>query len=141
MSSKSYPKRVRFFIADDIRNEGFKPMIIGLLTDDIVGIEIPAEQPEPSTEAPIMLQSLAILTTFIDCKGPYKTSISLYQPNGTALFENQDVDAGQAAGKSNINFIAKFMPFGIPEFGLYKFVIKLDRKKYEYKFTINRMHR
>jgi len=41
MDMKSYPTRVRFFIADDIRTDGKKPMIIGLLTDDIVDIEIP----------------------------------------------------------------------------------------------------
>lgn len=142
MSSKLFPNRVRFFIADDIRSEGAKPMLIGFLPDDFVGIELPAEQQEPSKEAPIMLQSLAILTTFIGCKGPFETEISLYQPNGAALFEHQRIDGGvnleQPAGKKSINFIAKFMPFSIPEFGQYRFVIKLDKKEYEYKFEINR---
>lgn len=143
MSKKSFPKRVRFFIADDIRAEGKKPMIIGLLTDDLVGIEIPAEHPEPSKEAPVILQSLAILTSFIDCKGPFEAKISLYQPNGTALIEQQKINGGivdtdPVEGKNNINFIAKFMPFGVAEFGRYKFVIKLDKKAYEYEFEIVR---
>lgn len=142
MSSKSLPKRVRFFIADDIRSDGTKPMIIGLLTDDFVGIEIPAGQPEPSKESPIMLQSLAILASFIGCKGHFAAETSLYQPDGTALFEHQKLDGGinsdMVVGKGNINFIAKFMPFGIPQFGQYKFVFKLDEKEYEYNFTVGR---
>ena len=144
MNSKSLPKRVRFFIADDIRSDGPKPMIIGLLVDDFVGIEIPAKQPEPTKDAPIMLQSLAILASFIDCNGPFEAETSLYQPDGTALFEHQKLDGGintdKATGKNNINFIAKFMPFGIPQFGPYKFLIKLDDKEYEYSFKIGQAH-
>lgn len=142
MSLKTFPKRVRFFIADDIRTEGPKPMLIGLLVDDAVGLGIPAGQPEPSKESPIMLQSLAILTSFIGCKGTYAAETSLYQPNGTALFEHQKLEGGIKAdvegGEGNINFIAKFMPFAIPEFGPYKFVFKLDEKVYEYIFTVGR---
>lgn len=142
MTSKSLPKRVRFFIADDIRADSRKPMIIGFLPNDFVGIEASEGQPEPSKETPIILQSLAILTAFIDCEGPFDAEISLYTPSGIAILEHQKVDGGinsdQATQKHDINFIAKFMPFGIPEFGPYKFVIKLDEQDYEYTFNINR---
>lgn len=142
MSKKIFPERVRFLIADDIRAEGQKPMIIGLLVDDFVGVVIPSEHPDPSKEAPIMLQSLAILTSFIGCKGPFESNISLYLPDGTTLMDHQKVDGGinsdQAAGKNSINFVAKFMPFSIPEFGQYKFVITLDEREYEYKFNVDR---
>lgn len=144
MSSKSYPKRVRFFIADDIRSDGPKPMIIGLLVDDSVGLKMPAGNLDPTKEAPIVLETLAILTSFIDCNGPFEAETSLYQPDGTALFEHQKLEGGinsdQATGKNNINFIAKFMPFAIPKFGVYKFSIKLDEMEYDYKFTIGRAH-
>ena len=144
MSSKSYPKRVRFFIADDIRSDGPKPMVIGLLVDDFVGLDMPVDNPVPTKDAPIMLQSLAILASFIDCNGPFEAETSLYQPDGTALFEHQKLEGGinsdKATGKNNINFIAKFMPFAIPEFGVYKFSIKLDENEYDYEFTIGRAH-
>lgn len=144
MSSKSYPKRVRFFIADDIRSDGPKPMVIGLLVDDFVGLEMPSDNPNPTKDAPIMLQSLAILASFIDCNGPFEAETSLYQPDGTALFEHQKLEGGinsdKAIGKNNINFIAKFMPFAIPELGVYTFSIRLDEQEYNYKFTIGCAH-
>lgn len=144
MSSKSYPKRVKFFIADDIRSDGPKPMIIGLFVDDSVGLVMPAGNPDPTKEAPIMLQSLAILTSFIDCNGSFEAETSLYQPDGTAIFEHQKIEGGinsdNPTGKNNINFITKFMPCAIPKFGVYEFSIKLDEKKYDYKFTIGRAH-
>lgn len=144
MSSKSYPKRIRFFIADDIRSDGPKPMVIGLLVDDFVGIEMPTDNPDPTTDVPVMLQSLAILASFIDCNGPFEAETSLYQPDGTALFEHKKLEGGintdKATGKNNINFIAKFMPFFIPKFGVYKFSIRLDDKIYDYNFTIGRTH-
>ncbi|MDD5056334.1 MAG: hypothetical protein PHQ60_00580 [Sideroxydans sp.] len=142
MSSKSLPKRVRFFIADDIRIESQKPMVIGLLMDDFVGIDLPVGKPEPSAVTPIMLQSLAILASFIDCKGTFDAETSLYKPDGAALFEHQKLEGGVSSqlsdGKSNISFVAKFMPFVITEFGQYRFVFKLDAKEYEYKFRVGR---
>lgn len=143
MSSKIYPKRVRFLIADDVRAEGLKPIILGLFADDLVVIPIPPDQPDPSTGGtPVLLQSLAILTAFIGGKGSFKMEVSLYQPDGTAIFENKKVEEGISSPtptkKGNINFIAKFMPFSIPNFGKYRFVIKLDKKEFTYMFEINR---
>ncbi|WP_442497894.1 DUF6941 family protein [Methylobacter sp. sgz302048] len=143
MKSKKLPESVKFFIADDIRSEGTKPMIIGLFSDDTVGIEMPKSQMNPSKDAPIRLQQgIAILASFIDCEGPFETEVSLYQPNGTALFEHNKIDGGinsdKKRKKGSINFISKFVPFDIPEFGQYKYVIKLDDKEYEYKFKIER---
>lgn len=121
-------------------------MIIGFFTDDKLGIEIPAGHPEPSPskESPVILQSLAIMTTFIDCKGPFEAEISLYQPNGTALLEHQKIDGPLTSEPvqetNNINFIARFVPFSVPEFGQYKFVIKLDDMEYKYKFSIISRH-
>lgn len=143
MSTKSLPERVRFFIADDIRAEGQKPMIIGFFPDDHVGVNIPANMPEPTSETPVVLQSLAILASIIGCTGAYKAKISLYLPDGSAIFENSDLGEiqpnGGGQGKSGvINFIAKFMPFHVPQFGQYKFVISLGRKKYNYEFRIGK---
>lgn len=143
MSSKSLPKRVRFFIADDIRVEGQKPMIIGFFPNDHVGMNIPADTPEPTSKNPVALQSLAILVSLIDIAGAYKAKISLYQPNGSAIFENSDlgeiIPSGEGLLKSGVvNLVAKFMPFPVPEFGLYRFEISLGRKKYQYEFRIAR---
>lgn len=142
MSAKTFPSRVKFFIADDVRQDSEKPMLIGFFPDDKVVVHIPAD---PSREAPVIIGSLAILAAFIDCKGSFEAEFSLYLPSGTALVEHQKIDGGIKSvpsflGKSNIYFNMKFVPFGVPELGEYKFVVQLDKKKYEYNFNIDRPH-
>lgn len=142
MSSNSLPTRVKFFIADDIRADGPKPMIIGLFVDDFVGVVIPKEKPDPSKDSPIMLQSLAVLASFIGCEGKFGAQISLFQPDNTPIFEHQKIEgainADPLTGKGNLNFLLKFMPFAIHQFGKYKFIFKLDDEEYEFNFNIGR---
>lgn len=144
MTKKTLPKDVKFFLADDIRAENpTKPMLIGFYPDNIVRALMSSGQPEPTKEAPITFHSLAILVSFIDCAGFFDAEISLYQPNGKALIEPKKLEEGLRSApatedKTNIHFIANFMPFMVPEFGIYKFVIKLDGTRYEYKFEVAR---
>lgn len=139
---KKYPKKVKFFIADDIRSDSPKPLLIGLFADDVVGLVLPADQPDPTKEQPVAIPGLSILASFIDCNGSFLVKTSLYGPDGNAIFENTVVDEGVGAkdtdGPSTINFVAKFMRFNVTAFGLYKFVIKLDDKDYPYEFSIVR---
>lgn len=143
MTSKSLPKDVKFFLADDIRaDSSLKPTLFGMYPDNIVRPLMKAGQPVPTIEAPIVLQSLAILVVLVDCKGSFEAEISLFQPNGKALVDSNKLDGGLSSGgetveKTNINFIANFMPFSIPEFGQYRFVIKLDGQSHEHKFEVS----
>ena len=124
MAKKKYPARVRFFVADDIRVDGPnpKPIVLGLFPDDVVFVGLEKDQVEPSPEKPLVLESLAILAAFIDCKGPFETEASLYQPDGSPLFEKKKIEGGvntdSAVGKNSINFIMKFMPFTVSRFGI-----------------------
>lgn len=142
MPKKKYPARVRFVIADDIRSDSPKPMVLGFFSNDEVGIPLTPDAPDPTKEKPIALQGLAILASFIDCRGSFAVETSLYQPDGSAIFENQKIEGGivtpPSSDKATINFIAKFVPFTIPLLGTYKFVIKLDKKEYCYEFSCNR---
>lgn len=143
MPKKKYPSRVRFFVADDIRSDTLKPMVIGLFPDGEIGVPMPISAPPPSKEKPIVLQGIAILASLIDCKGPFSITNSLFQPDGSAILENQEiggeVDIASGMSKGMINFIAKFSPFAISQFGKYKFIIKLDNKKeYSCEFVFTR---
>jgi len=142
MRKKKFPTRVRFFIADDVRMDGAKPMLIGFFPDDLVLVPMDAKDPEPSHESKIGLQGLTILVSFIDCHGHFEVRTSLHEPGGAAIIEKQEVAGGfgtaTAPEKANINFVAKFMPFLIPSFGKYRFVISLDKKEYPYEFNVTR---
>ena len=146
MSNSKNQKRIRFFIGDDIRSENDKPMIFGLCASDIVQLALPAEKPDPTKEAPVLLQSLAILASFIGygtgSTELIKAEASLYTPDGSAVFEHHDlmggIESATQANKSDINLILKFVPFTIIRLGEYRLVINLEGTVYEYKFTINR---
>ena len=144
MKKNKQPKTVKFMLADDIRAENdSKPMLIGFYSDDIVKALIRDEQPDPTDETPITLRSLAILVVFIDCAGTFNSEIALYQPNGNPILEPKKIEGGlkslpASKAKSSINFIANFAPFIIPEFGIFKFEIKLDEITYPYYFEVSR---
>lgn len=142
MTNKSTPKEVKFYLADDIRaDSSFKPTLFGLYPDNVVRPLMKTGQANPMKDAPITIQNLAILVVFIDCKGSFEAEISLYLPSGKALVEPNTLEGGLNSGpeteeKTNIHFIANFVPFNIPEFGTYRFVIKLDGIPYEHKFEV-----
>lgn len=143
MSRKKQPKRVRFFIADEIRTDGQKPLILGLFIDDQILLESPSD---PTNEKPVTLQGITVLASFIDCSGNFKVETSLYGPNGSPIFEAQKIDGGiatnpeGAAPMKNINLILRFSPFTVSSLGTYRLDIKLDKKIYSYEFQVLKRH-
>lgn len=141
MSRKKQPKRVRFFIADDIRTDGQKPLVLGLFVDDQVLLDLPSC---PTKEKPVTLQGITVLASLIDCNGRFEVETSLYGPDGSAIFEAQKIDGGVETAQEdqtptkNINLILKFSPFTVASLGPYRLDIKLDKKIYHYEFQILR---
>lgn len=139
MSRKQQPKRVRFFIADDVRTDGLKPLVLGLFVDDQVLLDLLSD---PTKENPIALQGITVLASFIDCNGSFEVEASLYAPDGSAVFEGQKFDGITApeggTPTKNINLILKFSPFTVFLLGTYKLNIKLDKKTYAYEFQVLR---
>lgn len=142
MPKKKLPKQARFFLADDIRQEGPKEMLIGFYPDDRIVVGLRSDQPEPSEETPVVLHGLSIMVAFLDCFGAFESHISLYRPDGSALFDNQQLQGGllsdKSAGHKNIYFTARFSPFSITTFGEYRYVVKLDKKEFSYTFYVDR---
>jgi len=145
MSNSKIQKRIRYFIGDDIRTENDKPMIFGLCSSDTVQLGLTAEIPGPTNEAPIMLQSLAVLASFIGYglgnKAPINAEASLYLPDGKVVFEHHVLAGGiesTSANINDINLILKFVPFLISQLGEYRLVFLLNGTAHEYKFNIAR---
>lgn len=139
MSRKKQPKRVRFFLADDIRTDGQKPLILGLFADDQILLDAPSE---PTNEKPISIHGITVLASFIDCNGSFDVKTSLYRPDGTPVFEAQKMEGGVTVSQEdetpmkNINLIFRFSPFTVSSLGMYKLDIKLDKKTYSYEFQV-----
>jgi hypothetical protein len=131
---KKYPTRIRFFVADDIRQEGSKPIVLGLFADDVIGI-VPKDG-APTKEKPYALQSLAMMFSLINCAGSFKATFSVQGPDGETIVEGPITEGLNAEGKKSIHFIAKFVPFLVASYGRYKAVITLDKKAYESEFAV-----
>lgn len=141
MSKKKQPKRVKFYLADDVRTDAPKPLIVGLFVDDQVFIDAPSD---PTIEKPITLQSITVLASFIDCNGKFAVETSLFRPDGLPVFEKQKMDTEVEISQEgptpmkNINLTLKFSPFTVSLLGTYKLDIKLDKKIYSYEFQVFR---
>ena len=142
MAVKKFPKLVKFFIADTILADSTnsKPNLIGLFPNDLIFIRIPSDREDPTNENPIVLASLAILATLVGPQGHFDAGISLYRPDGGIMFEDRNIEDGLKVDakppKNDANLIVTFQPFKIPQFGEFKYVLKLDKKK-EYIFRFN----
>lgn len=140
MRNKKHPKRIRFFVADDIRiDDKQKPLVLGLFVDDQILVELSSD---PTRESPISLQAITILASLIDCRGQFEVETSLYGPDGSPIFEAQKIDGGVSTSNTdmtssgNINLILKFSPFTVISLGTYRLDLKIDRKMHSYEFKV-----
>jgi hypothetical protein len=145
MTTKKIVKRVVtknrsvavFFVADDVRLEqGGKPTLLGFFPDGIVQLRLPKGIKPPTTKTPIALQSLAILGCFSNAKRKNKIEIELHAPDGSILYELRDGQA-QSEGDS-LNVVARFAAMPVVGWGIYKVVVRLNNKPYDFSFEIKR---
>jgi len=138
---KVKPSLVKFFIADDIRLEGGdspKPTMLGMYADNVIVVQMPEDQPDPTEEAPIAIEGIAILAAFYGGAGTFDGMVSLKLPSGDPLIVNSPTGPMEARKGSAMLFVAKLHPFRVPEFGLYYFSIALDNTAYDFEFELRR---
>ena len=140
---KQYPRKAKFFLADIIHidSNNSKPTLIGFFPGDTVGLNMQKGASEPSDSEPVVIQALSILTAFVDCRGTFDANISLFRPDGKPMFEDKKISTigtGENPVIMDINFVVQFQPFNVPQIGTYRFVVRLDKKKYEYEFKFQR---
>lgn len=134
------PTRQKFYLADDIKANQPKPLIVGLYPDDRIIVNIEPGALPPSTERPGQIPDLAIMATFLDCSGQYLVNAKLIGPNGYVYLDTEQKHSYEIKSENqentNINVNLNFRPFPIFSPGKYTLKIELDRFKYDYEFEV-----
>lgn len=108
----------KWYLAEDIRVEqGGKLSILGLYPDDMVVVEMPTDEPDPTSEKPIAIEGLAILCLLVGFHGQSKFKLSLGGEDGAPPTLNSEllIEADEAA--TNVTLISKFRPVLIHSLG------------------------
>lgn len=126
------------FLADafEVLQTG-KVMAMGLYTDKVMVLTVPAHAPEPSKEQPYAI-ALALLLCVTDLPaGEYKAEFSIELPSGGVL-QNLPFPAARypVNGAEAFNLILKFAPFMAPEVGTYTLLGRVGDVDFRHTFEL-----
>jgi hypothetical protein len=134
------PTAVRFFLADDVRQEiQGKVTMVGLYADNIVVAEMPPDHRNPSVRVPAAIPRVAILASVSIAQGEHRYRMELDRSSVT----RQKIDAKTATliserpGES-INLIMRLAPLLFVRFGTVKVLLYVDDQPYPFDFEIRR---
>jgi hypothetical protein len=130
---------VKFFVCEDLRQE-LNGMVsaIGLYPDNVIGIGIPDEIPEPTAEAPVTVRSLNFLFNFSNL--PAKASITIeVETNGKRNFIQQPMDYFSPDPGKSMNMITRIVPAVFHSFGKRKVFVTVGGVIHEFSYEIRRM--
>lgn len=104
--------KCKWYLADDIRQEiGGKLTLVGLYPDDVVLIEMPSDEPDPTPDQPIQLAGLAILCVISGLEGSAPVVFSFGGHRSPEVDVTGDL-------KSSRNLISRFPVLRIVSLGM-----------------------
>ena len=125
---------IRFTLAEDIRQEiQGKVSAIGLYSDYVVVLAMPATEPEPSLEEPLAIRSLGFLFNISNLSKATSVSVDLEVNGSRKPFVAAQVLPATEPGRS-INLIAVMSPCLVNSFGEKFAVVRLDEEDVRFKF-------
>lgn len=140
MIKKQLKKSAQFYLAEDVRlDQENKAMLIGLYPANKVIITLPEGMTEISQNKGVMLPGLSILINVSGFSGVFQTKVSLYTPSGFPLMENNELGEIEITPDNRYNssnLVARFFPFRVIELGMHKFVVQINKSRFEYEFSI-----
>ncbi len=134
--AKKLPAQLRFLLADAVREEaGGKVSILGFYSGDEVVLqgELPTKLEEGAQA--VALPALTILVLFVDGYGNFQLRLQVFDPTGKPFGLSKPMQINKVKG-APYNIILPIMPFPIRVFGRYRFELRIDKRKYEYSFTV-----
>jgi hypothetical protein len=132
-----YPKNINFLLADAVRREeGGKLTLLGFYSGDTVLLKDTLPQVIPEGMEGLALPGLTIVATVRDGHGSFNCGIHLIGPNGKALGKVVDGMKLVKGKDTSANLLVPIQPFPIPEFGIYRVLLQLNKHEFEFKFRV-----
>ena len=130
---------VHFYIAEEIRPElDGKVTAVGLFTDNKVMVTLPANEPNPTAEAPIALKSVSLLFNISNFLGKILVKIDV-ESNGIrrSILKPTENDLTEI-GKS-VNMVINMSPCIVTDFGIRNLIVDIDDSEYLFSYEVNRI--
>lgn len=135
--ARLFPKNVQFILADAVRQEvGGKLTMLGLYSGDVVLLNETLPPALPEGAAGMALAGLTFLVRVLDGQGQFKYRVDLYGPKGEMLGQRMTEQILEMQPGTTASLIVPVQPFPIPEFGIYRIVLTLNGRPYEFKFRV-----
>lgn len=142
MRSAHAPTTVRFFVADDMRQEhNGKVTAVGLYPDDVIVAEMPPSVPDPTPEFMAQLPGVSILASAIVPPGEHQYQFEI-DPSSILPPMKESSGSARNIGTTRIgesvNLIMRLAPLPIVGFGMVTVAIHVDGIPFRYSFEIRR---
>ena len=129
---------VRCYLAEDLRQEiGGKVSAIGLYSDNVVVLQLPAGASDPTEAEPIFIRSLAFLFNISKLSEDSTIEVDLEIDGSRQAFMAPRTFPATEPGNS-INLLGVMVPCLIKSFGKRRAIVKIKASEYTFEFEVRR---
>jgi hypothetical protein len=134
------PTVVRFFLADDARQEVHGKMtMVGLYADNVVVAEMPSGHSNPSKKAPVAIPGISILASVSIALGEHRYRMEIDRSSVTPqTIEAKTTTLMSAQPGESVNLIMRLAPLVFIRFGMVHVLLHIDDEPYRFSFEIRR---
>ena len=130
---------VHFYIAEEIRPElDGKVTAVGLFTDHKVMVTLPADEPNPTAEAPIALKSVSLLFNISNFLGKILVKIDV-ENNGVRRSILKPTENNLTEIGKSVNMVISMSPCIVNDFGSRNLIVDIDDSEYLFSYEVNRI--
>ena len=137
------PTSVRFYLADDMRQEvGGKVTAVGLYADNVIVAEMSPNDPDPTAEQLAALGGVSILASVSMSPGEHECQFEI-EPSSVvpplALAQSDKFSTSRA--DETVNMIMRLAPLPFTRFGMVHLVLRVDGNPHSFSFEIRRRNK
>jgi hypothetical protein len=137
------PTSVRFYLADDMRQEvGGKVTAVGLYTDNVIVAEMLPDDPDPSDERLAAVGGISILANVSTSPGEHKYQLEI-DPSSVVpqIAQASSSHDGKSLAGESMNLIMRIAPLPFKSFGMVHVVLRIDGSPHRFSFEIRRRNK
>lgn len=134
------PTVVRFFLADDVRQEVHgKVTVVGLYADNVVVAEMSPGHRKPSEKVPAAIPGVSLLASVSIAPGEHRYRMEIDRSSVTPqMIDAKTTTLMSARPGESINLIMRFAPLVFVRFGMVHVLLHVDDQPYQFSFEVRR---
>ena len=137
------PTSVRFYLADDMRQEvGGKVTAVGLYADNVIVAEMSPDDPDPTANQVAAVGGISILANVSTSPGDHKYQLEI-DPSSVVppLAQSPSSHVGTQRAGDTTNLIMRLAPLPFTRYGMVHVVLRIDGEPHRFSFEIRRRNK